>query len=166
MKARLTTSLDHAALVSVYEAGEVGAVCYIAFSFAGDTTLQDWLESLIEPVPNRTAAALVLALARGVEYLHEHHILHRDIKPSNVVLGKLPSGGVPSPELVAAGDSTADRLWAGETLGHGDRRNQFPRYDGGLSAWHARVYGPGTSGCPARSIGTMDRCLRVGSCSL
>src|SRR5262249_8414867 len=93
----------HPGLVPVYEAGEVGAVCYIASAYAGEVTLASWLETRIEPVPLRTAAALVAALARGGDHLHEHHILHRDIKPSNVRLGPRLAGAIPAPGLAAGG---------------------------------------------------------------
>ncbi|HEX3147102.1 MAG TPA: serine/threonine-protein kinase [Gemmataceae bacterium] len=103
VEARLALGLDHPGLVPVLEAGEVGAVCYIASEYAGETTLAAWLESRLDPVPVRTAAALVAALAKAVEYLHEHHVLHRDIKPSNVLLGKAPLGALPDPELAGPG---------------------------------------------------------------
>ncbi len=102
-EARLTVGLDHPGLVPIYEAGEVGAICYIASAYANETTLTAWLQSQVEPVPPRTAATLVAALARGVEYLHDHRILHRDIKPSNVLLGPLPRGALPDAELATSG---------------------------------------------------------------
>jgi hypothetical protein len=37
-EARLTIGLCHPAVVPVYEAGEVGAVCYLASEYAGETT--------------------------------------------------------------------------------------------------------------------------------
>lgn len=101
-EAKIVTGLSHPALVPVLETGEVGAVCYIASEFAGETTLESWLESRVDPTPPRTAAALVAALAGGVEYLHTHHILHRDIKPSNILLSPL-GRAIPDPELRTTG---------------------------------------------------------------
>src|SRR5262249_24056354 len=102
-EARVTIGLDHPGLVPVYEAGEVGAVCYIASAYVGETTLASWLETRLGSVPVRTAAALVAAWARGVAQRHEPHILHRDVNPSNVLLGSVPAAALPAPDLAAAG---------------------------------------------------------------
>lgn len=89
-EAQVTLKLDHPGLVPVLEAGEFGAICYIASAYVGEATLASWLNVQIQDVPVRTAAALVAALARAVDYLNEHRILHRDIKPSNVLLDTNP----------------------------------------------------------------------------
>lgn len=102
-EARLVLPLNHPGLLPVYEADEIGAICYIASAYVGETTLSAWREEQLEPVAPDVAAALVAVLARGVDYLHEHHILHRDIKPSNIILESKPLDALPDAELGKVG---------------------------------------------------------------
>ncbi len=92
-EARVAAGLDHPNLVPVYDAGEEGAVCYIASPYCPGTTLSAWLKERGEPAPSRLAARLLLLLADAVEYAHRRGILHRDLKPGNVMLSPLVSTG-------------------------------------------------------------------------
>jgi WD40 repeat protein len=85
-EARAAARLDHPHLVTVYEAGNVGAVCYIASRFCEGRNLSEWLSAQTAPVPLALAAGLVAQLAEAVQYMHGHGILHRDLKPSNVIV--------------------------------------------------------------------------------
>src|SRR5262249_23226826 len=78
--------LDHANVVPVYEAGQVGPICYIASAYCPGKNLAAWLRSQAEPVPPRAAARLMVDLARGVQHAHSRGVLHRDLKPANVLL--------------------------------------------------------------------------------
>src|SRR5262249_2284971 len=66
-EARAAASLDHPNLVPVYEAGEVGPICFIASAYCPGVTLAAWLRKRTEPVPVRLAAQLVATLAAAVE---------------------------------------------------------------------------------------------------
>ena len=85
-EAQVAARLTHPNLVAVYEAGEVGPVCYIAAAYCEGPSLAEWLRGQSTAVAIKTAAQLVEQLALGVDYAHSQGILHRDVKPTNVLL--------------------------------------------------------------------------------
>jgi hypothetical protein len=94
-EARAAACLDHPNIVSVYEAGEIGPICYIAEAYCPGITLAQWLKVQAEPVPEKVTAQLLATLADAVHHAHSRGVLHRDLKPSNILL---VSGGVVSGE--------------------------------------------------------------------
>ncbi len=91
-EARASASLSHPSIVGVYEAGEIGPVCYIASAYSPGTNLATWLAGRVQAVPPRVAATVVAILADAVQHAHSRGVLHRDIKPSNVLLEDLGEG--------------------------------------------------------------------------
>jgi serine/threonine protein kinase len=85
-EARAAAGLDHPNLVPVYEAGEVGPVCFLVCAYAPGPTLAQWLKQRTEPVPFRAAGVLLATLAEAVQHAHRHGVVHRDLKPSNILL--------------------------------------------------------------------------------
>ncbi|MGE3779709.1 MAG: protein kinase, partial [Pirellulaceae bacterium] len=85
-EARAAAGLQHPHIVQVFEAGDVGLVCYIASAYCPGVNLADWLRQRHDPVPYRDAARLVAVLADAVDHAHERGVLHRDLKPANVIL--------------------------------------------------------------------------------
>jgi tetratricopeptide (TPR) repeat protein len=93
-EARAAAGLEHPQVVRVYEAREVGPVCYIASAYCPGLTLAQWLKQRNQPVPVQQAAALVAMLADGVYHAHTRGVVHRDLKPANILLA---SGGCQPP---------------------------------------------------------------------
>ncbi len=85
-ESRAAAGLDHAHVVPVYEAGEIGPVCYIASAYCPGPTLADWLRRQTEPIRFDDTAEITAVLADAVEHAHERGVLHRDLKPSNVLM--------------------------------------------------------------------------------
>jgi len=91
-EAEAAADMKHPHIVPIYEAGEMGPVCYIVEEYCELGTLADWLGKRDAPLPPKTAAGLVLTLATAVEYAHRRGILHRDLKPGNVLLSPASEG--------------------------------------------------------------------------
>jgi eukaryotic-like serine/threonine-protein kinase len=85
-EARAAALLDHPNVVPVYEAGEVGPICYLAAAYCPGTTLAGWLRKRTEPVPWDHAARLIATLADALQHAHGRGVLHRDLKPANILL--------------------------------------------------------------------------------
>ncbi len=108
-ESQLAARLTHPHIVPIYDAGQAAPVSYQVMAYCAGGNLATWLKNsqaadelskeTTSPVreneqlpqsqkqlPVRVAARLVLALAEGLSYAHEHGILHRDLKPSNILL--------------------------------------------------------------------------------
>ena len=94
-EAEIAARLVHPHIVTIFEVGEDQGREFIAAEFCSGGSLAGWLERHQGPLPPRTAARLVEALANAVAYAHAAGVVHRDIKPANVLLVPVPSGSAP-----------------------------------------------------------------------
>jgi serine/threonine-protein kinase len=94
-EAHSAASLNHPAVVAVYDTGEDqfggNPVPYIVMEYVEGSTLRDLLASNSRLVPER-ALEIVDGVLAALAYSHQQGIVHRDIKPANVML--TPSGDV------------------------------------------------------------------------
>ena len=88
--------LDHKNIATVYEAGQIGPVCYIVSAYCPGASLAESInhakssdnspsENGNPEWPFGPIASLILSLANAVHHAHERGILHRDLKPSNIL---------------------------------------------------------------------------------
>jgi serine/threonine protein kinase len=84
---RLLARLDHASLVTVFDAGndESNGRPYLVMQLVEGTTLSDQLRS--GPLSEQRTAELGGALAEALAYVHGQGLVHRDVKPANVLVG-------------------------------------------------------------------------------
>lgn len=83
-EAESAAGLDHPHVVPVYEVGVCDGQPYFSMRHVAGENLARRLER--GPLEPRAAVALVVPLARAIEYAHRQGILHRDLKPSNVLI--------------------------------------------------------------------------------
>jgi WD40 repeat protein len=85
-EARAAAKLDHPNIVPVLDAGTDGMLPYIATQYCPGSSLARWLKEHAAALSPQHSAALVMALAHGVDHAHRRGVLHRDIKPSNILM--------------------------------------------------------------------------------
>ncbi|WP_406452222.1 Stk1 family PASTA domain-containing Ser/Thr kinase [Streptomyces sp. NBC_00876] len=88
-EAQSAASLNHPAIVAVYDTGEdyVDGVSipYIVMEYVDGSTLRELLHSGRRLLPERTLE-MTVGILQALEYSHRAGIVHRDIKPANVML--------------------------------------------------------------------------------
>jgi beta-lactam-binding protein with PASTA domain/tRNA A-37 threonylcarbamoyl transferase component Bud32 len=94
-EAQAAASLNHPAIVSVYDTGEdrttTGATPYIVMEYVEGETLRDVLrrEGVLRP---ERAMSLAADICAALDFSHRNGIVHRDVKPGNVMI--TPQGTV------------------------------------------------------------------------
>jgi len=90
-EAQNAASLNHPAIVAVYDtgetAGETGPVPYIVMEYVDGDTLRDVLKRE-GPLPPRRAMEIVADVCAALDFSHRHGIVHRDVKPANIMLNR------------------------------------------------------------------------------
>src|SRR5579863_9034559 len=84
--------LDHPNIVTIFETGEEGDVCYIAMQFLEGSDLETLLKSpdWNEEYNIFRKLDILIQVCRGLAYAHSKGVIHRDVKPANVMI--LPDG--------------------------------------------------------------------------
>src|ERR1700712_4913013 len=90
-EAQNAASLNHPAIVAVYDTGETqgenSTVPYIVMEYVDGDTLRDVLKKE-GPLPPKRAMEIVADVCAALDFSHRHGIVHRDIKPANVMLNR------------------------------------------------------------------------------
>jgi beta-lactam-binding protein with PASTA domain len=94
-EAQASASLNHPAIVAVYDTGEdrtaLGATPYIVMEYVEGETLRDVLRRE-GPLPSERAMSLAADICGALDFSHRNGIVHRDVKPGNVMI--TPQGSV------------------------------------------------------------------------
>ncbi|TFV63571.1 UNVERIFIED_ORG: Stk1 family PASTA domain-containing Ser/Thr kinase [Bacillus sp. AZ43] len=94
-EAQASASLNHPAIVAVYDTGEdrtsTGATPYIVMEYVEGETLRDVLRREGRLSPER-AMSLSADICGALDFSHRNGIVHRDVKPGNVMI--TPQGSV------------------------------------------------------------------------
>jgi TonB family protein len=84
-EARISGTLSHPNIVTLFDIGEEGGVPYLAMEFVEGETILSLIEKGVRFHPEKVIS-LVSQIASALDYAHSKGVIHRDIKPSNVIL--------------------------------------------------------------------------------
>jgi YVTN family beta-propeller protein len=84
-ESRLAATLDHPAIVTIYDAGDVNGVLYLAMRFVRGTDLSALLTQR-GPLGATEALAVLEQVAAALDAAHVAGLVHRDVKPANVMI--------------------------------------------------------------------------------
>jgi eukaryotic-like serine/threonine-protein kinase len=82
---------SHPNVVTIYDVGRTEEVSYMAMEYLNGKELKEYLSSGQCPGVELTVE-LMLQVANGLAYAHDHGVIHRDIKPSNIMVINMPNG--------------------------------------------------------------------------
>ncbi len=84
-EARAAGSLNHPAIVTVYDVGKEGDIAYMAMELIEGVELRS-LTGDGRALPVSQALSIAAQVAEGLAYAHQHGVVHRDIKPANIMI--------------------------------------------------------------------------------
>ncbi|MCC7258846.1 MAG: protein kinase [Gammaproteobacteria bacterium] len=76
--------LNHPNIISIYDAGEDGAVAYLAMEFFPGKPLSHYAQPG-QMLPPAKVFELMARAAEALHYAHAQHVVHRDVKPANLL---------------------------------------------------------------------------------
>ncbi len=84
-EARAAGMMNHANIITIYDAGEHEGMFYIAMELIEGQTLQGLLKQE-KALPLEKVTNIVRQVCAGLDYAHARGIIHRDIKPANIMI--------------------------------------------------------------------------------
>jgi len=84
-EARISGTLSHPNIVTLYDIGEESGVPFLAMEYIDGETVESRIQRG-ERFPAAQVVSLVRQLASALDYAHSRSVVHRDVKPANMLL--------------------------------------------------------------------------------
>jgi len=84
-EARIAGTLAHQNIVTIYDVGQWHDAPFIAMEYLEGQSLLELLAESSVFTPSRLVE-LLIQMASGLDFAHQHKVVHRDIKPGNIMV--------------------------------------------------------------------------------
>jgi WD40 repeat protein len=166
-EAEAAANLDHPGIVPIYEVGQHEGQHYFSMGYVEGQSLAQRLAG--GPLPPREAAALMVNVAKAIEYAHRRGVIHRDLKPGNILVDRDRNPRVTDFGLAKRLQSDSGLTGSGQIMGTpsymppeqagGNRGAVGPPAD--VYALGATLYALVTGRPPFQAATAMDTVLQV-----
>ena len=86
-EAKLAGRLQHPNIVTIYDVGREGGVCFIAMEHVDGRPLTRYIGAA-DALPLAARIGIVRQVAEALGHAHERGVLHRDVKPGNILVAR------------------------------------------------------------------------------
>jgi serine/threonine protein kinase len=114
-EAKTIASLEHPAIVPVYDYGEDDGLLYLVMRYMPGGSLADRLEA--GPLTIEESAEILQRLGSALDRAHRQGIIHRDLKPSNVLFDQYGDAFLADFGIVRVSDSDSNLTASGSLMG-------------------------------------------------
>lgn len=135
-EAKSLAKLKHPNIVNILDFGEHEGMPYLVMEYLPGGTLKQKLGSAI---PWQEVIRILLPIARGLAYAHQHGIIHRDIKPANILIDQNEEPILTDFGIAKLLEGTGGHTLTGSGVGIGTPEYMAPEQGIGASAIDARA---------------------------
>jgi serine/threonine protein kinase/formylglycine-generating enzyme required for sulfatase activity len=143
-EAQVLAGLEHDHIVPLYDAGHAEGLLFFSMQLISGRSLGQIVLSE-GSLPPRRAAYYIEAIARAIQYAHEHHVVHRDVKPGNILIGANDRPYLIDLGLAKSLDATDFTTLTGKALGTAEYMSPEQARGSDQVGFASDVYGLGAT---------------------
>lgn len=114
-EAHIIATLEHPAIVPVYDYGEVDAQPFLVMRYMPGGTLADRI--IAGPLSLEAAVPIVQRLAGALDHAHQQGVIHRDLKPGNILFDQYDNAFLTDFGIVKLAQGTNTSLTGSGVIG-------------------------------------------------
>ena len=114
-EARIIATLEHPAIVPVYDYGEERAQPYLVMRYMPGGTLAERI--IAGPLSLETAVPIIQRLAGALDHAHQQGVIHRDLKPGNILFDQYNNAFLTDFGIVKLAQATTTGLTGSGVIG-------------------------------------------------